>query len=150
MKTLIKVSGCNSNYWRKNKMKTIMLENGKKVKISKKSYNNFVNAIKEENINNDSSLVETYKYVYELKGTKKVLTTIKKSKQVYVNQVFSDDSVFGNGCVFIKCEFGSYCEFGSGCEFGSYCKFGSGCEFGSSCKFDSCCEFGGYCKGLKK
>jgi hypothetical protein len=131
-------------------MKTIILENGKKVKISEESYTNFVTAIKEKNVNNDSSLVETYKYVCDLKETNKILTTIKKSKQVYVNQVFSDNSVFGNECVFIKCEFGSSCKFGSYCEFGLGCKFGSYCEFGSSCEFGSICEFGEYCKDLKK
>jgi len=126
-------------------MKTIKLENGKEVKISEESYNALVDAVNEDNIDNNTSLVESYVAVCNL-DKPKIKTTERKNNQIYVNQIFDDKSVFGSNCVFIKCKFGSGCKFDSFCKFGSYCRFGSDCEFGSSCKFGSYCRFGSDCE----
>ena len=128
-------------------MKNIKLENGKIVSISDESYKALSDSITEDfEINNDSAVCD-YKHNYRLEDNqKKIKTTIRKSKQVYVNQVFAEHSVFGDSCVFIKCRFGSYCEFGADCEFDSCSKFGSYCDFGSYSKFGPYCEFGSSCK----
>ena len=117
-------------------MKTIKLEDGKEVKISEESYKALRESIVEGyKIDDDVSLVKTYRYLCDLpKDQPKIKTTKKKNKQVYVNQVFADNSLFGGECVFIKCKFGSSCEFGSYCKFDSSCEFNSGCKFGSGCK----------------
>lgn len=111
-------------------MRTIRLENGKEVKISEESYKALAKENKEDyKIDNNTSLVDSYKLVCALKeDQERIKTTEKKNRQIYVNQIFANKSIFGNKCVFIKCKFGS------DCEFSSFCKFGSGCEFSSGCK----------------
>ena len=95
-------------------MKKITLENGKIVEISEESYKELSNSIQDFRIDNNSSLVETYKYVCSLpQNQEKIKTTENKEKQIYVNKVFADGSVFGRECIFIKCKFSSYCKFGS-------------------------------------
>ena len=122
-------------------MKKIMLENGKEVSISDERYKALSDNVTDDfEVNNDIAIVNGYKLVCELGDRKKVRTTVMKDRQVYVNQVFADNSVFGSSGVFIKCKFGSGCEFDSNCEFGSNCKFDSNCEFDSYCNFDSGCE----------
>ena len=128
-------------------MKKIMLENGKEVSISDERYKALSDNVTDDfEVNNDIAIVNGYKLVCELGDRKKVRTTVMKDRQVYVNQVFADNSVFGSSGVFINCNFGSYCEFGSDCEFGSCCKFGSNCKFCSNCEFGSYCEFDSNCK----
>ena len=62
-------------------MKTITLESGKKVEISEESYNNLAESIKKDfTIDNNSSLVKTYKMVCELKNEQKIQTTKKKEQ----------------------------------------------------------------------
>jgi len=122
-------------------MRTIKLEDGKKVKISEESYKALSESIKKDyKIDNNTSLVDSYKFVSELSDSQiKIKTTEKRDKQIYVNEIFADESVFGSDCIFIKCKFGSDCEFDSDCVFDSYCVFKPYCRFGSNCEFNSNC-----------
>lgn len=43
-----------------------------------------------------------------------VLITDEPERKIFVNQKFANGSKFGSYCIFIKCKFGSDCEFGSG------------------------------------
>ena len=60
-------------------MKEIKLENGKTVEISDESYEELANSIKENvKIDDESSLVKTYKYVCDLKDEDKIRIIFKK------------------------------------------------------------------------
>ena len=124
-------------------MKNNLTINNKEIELTQEQVEKIKNALstgeykKEiEGISSNQVAVGTYQSISEINWDEREEVLIKDipNKMIFVNQRFSDKSVFGHSCVFIRCKFGNYCKFGSNCQFGSYCKFGSNCEFGSNCK----------------
>jgi len=60
-----------------------------------------------------------------------VLIKDEPRNAVFVHKKFADESIFGEGCVFVNCKFGSDCRFGLGCEFAGDCQLGPGQKYGT-------------------
>jgi len=136
-------------------MKNNLTINNKEIELTQEQVEKIKNVLstgeykKEiEGISSNQVAVGTYQSISEINWDEREEVLIKDipNKMIFVNQRFSDKSVFGHSCVFIRCKFGNYCKFGSNCQFGSYCKFGSNCEFGPDCEFGYYCKFGSNCK----
>jgi len=100
------------------------LESGRTAKNLKEQFSKEIKETPSSEVGIDYEMVSEIDW----KTKEEILIKDKSRKKIFYNQKFADGSVFGENCVFIKCEFGSYCDFGTDCEFGSYCKFGTDCE----------------------
>ena len=104
-------------------MKNFIQIDNKKIEISEETANNLKEQFSLMQSSDDVAM-GSYKLFSEIdwEEEEEILIKDKLIKKIFVNKKFSDGSVFGVSCVFIKCKFGADCEFGFGCEFGSDCE----------------------------